>query len=157
MPSQRFPTGRTTGKVSQPDTTNSGRSGFTGLWGLTYRIAASNLITCGEITGFLTGIPSMAGTNARRSKVSYRLLEPEQHQHQNIVVVGGGDSAIEAAIALGSQPGNKVILSYRGEALSRIKPMNKERLDDMVAKKCVTIMFQSNIREIGEKEIKIST
>jgi len=90
-------------------------------------------------------------------KVSYRLLEPEQHQHQNIVVVGGGDSAVEAAIALGSQPGNKVILSYRGEALSRIKPMNKERLDDMVAKKCVTIMFQSNIREIGEKEINIST
>ena len=59
-------------------------------------------------------------------KVSYRLLEPEQHQHQNIVVVGGGDSAIEAAIALGSQPENNVILSYRGEAFSRIKPMNKE-------------------------------
>jgi len=90
-------------------------------------------------------------------KVSYRLLEPEQHQHQNIVVVGGGDSAIEAAIALGSQPENNVILSYRGEAFSRIKPMNKERLDGMVAKKCVTIILQSNIREIGEKDIKIST
>ncbi|MBI5038702.1 MAG: NAD(P)-binding domain-containing protein, partial [Nitrospirae bacterium] len=90
-------------------------------------------------------------------KVSYRLLEPEQHQHQNIVVVGGGDSAIEAAIALGSQPENNVTLSYRGEAFSRIKPMNRERLDGMVAKKCVTIIFQSNIREIGEKDIKIST
>ena len=90
-------------------------------------------------------------------KVSYRLLEPEQHQNQNIVVVGGGDSAIEAAIALAGQPQNNVVLSYRGEAFSRIKPMNKQRLDDRVARKAITIMFTSNIKEIGEKYIKIST
>ncbi len=90
-------------------------------------------------------------------KVSYRLLEPEQHQNQNIVVVGGGDSAIEAAIALAGQPQNNVVLSYRGEAFSRIKPVNKQRLDDRVAKKAITIMFTSNIKEIGGKYIKIST
>lgn len=104
------------------------------------------------------GTPRKLGVPGEKlPKVSYRLLEPEQHQHQNIVVVGGGDSAVEAAIALGGQPGNKVILSYRGEAFSRIKPTNKERLDGMVAKKCVIIMFQTNIREIGEKDIKIAT
>ena len=104
------------------------------------------------------GTPRKLGVPGEKlPKVSYRLLEPEQHKAQNLLVVGGGDSAIEAAIALASQPQNKVVLSYRGEAFGRIKPMNKERLDDMVAKKCVTIMFKSNIKEIDEKSVKIST
>src|SRR4030066_1746566 len=90
-------------------------------------------------------------------KVSYRLLDPEQHQKQHLLVVGGGDSAVEAAIALSDQPGNTVILSYRGDAFGRIKPMNKERLDKMVEKQSVQVMLSSNVKEIGEKSIKIAT
>ena len=90
-------------------------------------------------------------------KVSYRLLEPEQHQNQDILVVGGGDSAVEAAIALSDQPKNRVALSYRGEAFSRIKPANKERLDEKVSKKALNAIFKSNVKEIGEKSIKIAT
>src|SRR3990172_5483476 len=90
-------------------------------------------------------------------KVSYRLLEPEQHQNQDILVVGGGDSAVEAAIALSDQPKNRVALSYRGEAFSRIKPANKERLDEKVSKKALNAIFKSNVKEIGEKYIKIAT
>ena len=90
-------------------------------------------------------------------KVSYRLLDPEQHQKQHLLVVGGGDSAVEAAIALSDQPGNTVTLSYRGDAFSRIKPMNKERLDRMIEKQSVQVMLNSNVKEIGEKSIKIAT
>lgn len=89
-------------------------------------------------------------------KVTYRLLDPEQHRDHNIIVVGGGDSAVEAAIALADQPGNKVILSYRGSAFARIKPMNKERLDKAIGKS-LKIELNTNLTEITEKEIKLST
>ena len=90
-------------------------------------------------------------------KVSYRLLDPEQHQKQHLLVVGGGDSAVEAAIALSDQPGNTVTLSYRGDAFGRIKPMNKERLEKMVEKQSVKVILSSNVKEIGEKSVKIAT
>ncbi|MCC7202082.1 MAG: NAD(P)-binding domain-containing protein [Nitrospirae bacterium] len=89
-------------------------------------------------------------------KVSYRLLDAEQHKNQHLLVVGGGDSAVEAAMALSDQPGNKVILSYRGEAFGRIKPMNKERLDQRVGKKSIEVILNSNVKEISEKMIKIA-
>lgn len=90
------------------------------------------------------------------SKVTYRLLDPEQHKGQNLLVVGGGDSAVEAAMALAAQPGNKVLLSYRGEAFNRIKPMNKVRLDEALTRKSLTVALNSNVKEIREKEVKIA-
>lgn len=89
-------------------------------------------------------------------KVAYRLLDPEQHKNQRLLVVGGGDSAVETAIALSRPPGNDVVLSYRGDAFSRIKPANKQRLDEAASQKTIKIMLNSNVREIGEKEIKIA-
>ncbi len=59
-------------------------------------------------------------------KVAYRLLEPEIISGKEIMIVGGGDSAIESALMLAEQ--NRVTLSYRSEAFSRIKPMNQERI-----------------------------
>jgi thioredoxin reductase len=57
-----------------------------------------------------------------KEKVAYRLLEPEEISGKHIIVVGGGDSAIESALLLADQ--NHVILSYRNEVFSRIKPLN---------------------------------
>lgn len=90
-------------------------------------------------------------------KVYYRLLEPEQHQNENILVVGGGDSAIEAAIAINDQPGNRVTISYRGENFSRIKPKNSERLNAILSKKSSSfkVVFNSTVKEIGAKEVKL--
>ena len=88
------------------------------------------------------------------SKGSYSLLDPEQHKGHDIIVVGGGDSAVEAAMSLASC-GNRVPLSYRGEALSRIKPGNKDRLDKSVAEKKVTLLLNSNIKEIRAKDAQI--
>lgn len=103
------------------------------------------------------GTPRKLGVPGEESpKVAYRLSDPEQHQNHNVIVVGGGDSAIEAAISLSKQPGNNVVLSYRGEAFSRIKPANKQRLDEAVSNNSVKVMLNSNVKEIGEKEIKMA-
>ncbi|MFZ1677176.1 MAG: NAD(P)-binding domain-containing protein [Saprospiraceae bacterium] len=87
-------------------------------------------------------------------KVAYRLLEPENIQDKNILVVGGGDSAIEAALALADQ--NKVILSYRGEAFQRIKVKNGEKVNKAIADGTVEVRFNSNVVEIDELSIIIA-
>jgi thioredoxin reductase len=62
-------------------------------------------------------------------KVVYRLIEPEQYRGRRVLVVGGGDSAVEAALACAEQPDARVTLAYRGDAFNRIKAKNRERLD----------------------------
>jgi NosR/NirI family nitrous oxide reductase transcriptional regulator len=60
-------------------------------------------------------------------KVSNRLFDPKEFTGQNVLVVGGGDSALETAIALG-MAGAHVILSYRKKEFSRPKPDNIDKL-----------------------------
>jgi len=75
------------------------------------------------------GTPRKLGVRGEElSKVVYRLVDPEQYRGREALVVGGGDSAIEAACALAEQPGTKVIISYRGDAFNRAKAANRERL-----------------------------
>jgi len=59
-------------------------------------------------------------------KVVYRLIDAEQYRGQGVLVVRGGDSAIEAAAGVAAQPGTDVTLSYRSAAFSRAKPKNRE-------------------------------
>ena len=66
-----------------------------------------------------------------KEKVAYRLLEPEEISGKHIIVVGGGDSAVESALLLSEQ--NNVILSYRNEVFNRIKPLNSIALNKAVA------------------------
>ncbi len=87
-------------------------------------------------------------------KVAYRLLEPEIIHQKNILVVGGGDSAIEAALALAGQ--NNVILSYRGETFQRIKPGNSQKINDAIAQDKIDVRFNSNVMVIGEDHISLS-
>jgi thioredoxin reductase/Pyruvate/2-oxoacid:ferredoxin oxidoreductase delta subunit len=89
-----------------------------------------------------------------KEKVAYRLLEPENISGQNILVVGGGDSAIEAALSLADA--NKVILSYRGDAFQRIKPKNGERIQQAVAESKVEINFNSNVLNIGDENVTLA-
>lgn len=81
-------------------------------------------------------------------KVIYSLLEPEVYERDRILVVGGGDSAVEAALALADQPHNQVTISYRKDAFSRIKPANLERIEDAVARRRVEILWSTNVKEI---------
>jgi len=77
-------------------------------------------------------------------KVAYSLREPEAFQNDRVAVVGGGDSAIEAALAL-AEHGNEVTISYRREAFSRIKPQNHDRIQDAVQAGMVDVLWRTNV------------
>ncbi|MDH5638909.1 MAG: NAD(P)-binding domain-containing protein [Nitrospinota bacterium] len=89
-------------------------------------------------------------------KVMYRLLEPERYANQKLLVVGGGDSALESAMSLASQAGNQVTLSYRGEAFSRAKAPNRARLDAMAAEGKINVLYQSNVLKFRGDKVDIS-
>ncbi|MCC7259127.1 MAG: FAD-dependent oxidoreductase, partial [Gammaproteobacteria bacterium] len=79
------------------------------------------------------------------SKVTYKLIEPEQYRDREVLVVGGGDSALEAATTLSEVPGSRVALSYRAEAFSRAKPANRERLRAAAEAGRVNVLFRSEV------------
>lgn len=88
-------------------------------------------------------------------KVVYRLLDPAQYRNQHVLVVGGGDSALEAAIAVAAEPGTQVTLSYRSEAFGRVKEMNRKRLAQAETGGRLRVVLQSTVKEIGTKKIKL--
>lgn len=88
-------------------------------------------------------------------KVAYRLLEPEQFQHKHVLVVGGGDSAVEAAVTLGEEQGCRVTLSYRKAGFSRIKHGNQERLDEAVAAGRVRLRTETELHDIGPGRVRL--
>jgi thioredoxin reductase len=86
-------------------------------------------------------------------KVVYRLIDPEQYRGQHVVVVGGGDSALEAAIAIAEQPGTTVTLSYRSDAFGRGKPKNRDRLKEMSEKGRIDVRLKSTIKLIEKDKV----
>jgi thioredoxin reductase len=77
------------------------------------------------------------------AKVMYRLIEADHYVNKKILVIGGGDSAVEAAMGLAHQVGNTVTLSYRQSAFSRIKDRNAKRIEDFMRRGKVTVLFNS--------------
>jgi thioredoxin reductase len=95
------------------------------------------------------GIPRKLGVPGEElPKVAYSLREPESFVGDRIVVVGGGDSAVEAALALTEQPGNEVRISYRGEGFRRVKPKNHERVEAALAAGSLEILWNTNLVRI---------
>ena len=86
-------------------------------------------------------------------KVAYRLLEPELIENKNIVVVGGGDSAIETALLLTDQ--NQVTLSYRGDSFGRIKVANNQKIKEAISLQEIDVRFNTNLKSIEEDKVKI--
>lgn len=96
-----------------------------------------------------TGTPRKLGVKGEQlAKVMYRLIEADHYVNKKILVVGGGDSAIEAAMGLGHQHGNTVTLSYRKESFSRIKERNATRIEECMRTGKVKVVFNSNPVEI---------
>ena len=87
-------------------------------------------------------------------KVAYRLLEPEQISNKKIIVIGGGDSAIESALLL--KDGNEVILSYRKDKFSRLKPKNRENIEEAIANNSIKVVYNSNLVSINDKSVLIN-
>ncbi len=86
-------------------------------------------------------------------KVMYRLIEADHYINKRILVVGGGDSAVEAAMGLANQSGNQVTLCYRGERFSRIKERNTKRIEEFSKKGKVKVLFQSNPVEFKPESV----
>jgi thioredoxin reductase/Pyruvate/2-oxoacid:ferredoxin oxidoreductase delta subunit len=114
--------------------------------------AASILLAIGR-----RGSPRKLGVpGEKKPKVYYRLLEPEQIHDKNILVVGGGDSAVESALLLADE-NNYVTLSYRGEAFKRLKPKNLERLEKAKEAKKINVILNSNVKEIKDDSVILLT
>jgi len=83
-------------------------------------------------------------------KVMYSLLDAEAYTGAKILVVGGGDSAVETALGLAYQKGNRVTLSYRGAAFTRIKERNAQRLRQ---ESRIDVILNSQPKEIRERSV----
>ncbi len=99
------------------------------------------------------GTPRKLGVpGEEKEKVAYRLIEPELIKDKNIIVVGGGDSAIEAAVQLAAE-GNDVTLSYRKDNFSRIKPKNLENINKASESGAVKLILNSNLIEVKDDSV----
>lgn len=81
-------------------------------------------------------------------KVVYRLVDAAQYRGQHVLVVGGGDSAIEAALTIAEEPGTTVTLSYRGDSFSRSKLKNRQKVEEAAAGGRLKIHFKSSVKKI---------
>ena len=88
-------------------------------------------------------------------KVSYNLNDPAEWKGKHVLVVGGGDSAIEAAVAISKQPGATVTLSYRSGAFSRAAARNVESIKEQEKAGRVNVMLNSNVTKVEDRRVSI--
>jgi thioredoxin reductase/ferredoxin len=102
------------------------------------------------------GTPRRLGVPGEdRPKVTYQLTDPGLHRGREVLVVGGGDSAVESALILAK--GNRVTLSYRGEAFTRLKPRNADRLAAALERGEARLLLGSRVLEIGARDVTLAT
>lgn len=95
------------------------------------------------------GTPRRLGVPGEQlDKVAYSMLDAAGYRDRKILVVGGGDSAVEAALALAEQPGNEVVLSYRREHFSRLKAKNERRIQAAFEDGLVQARLGTSVSEI---------
>lgn len=90
-------------------------------------------------------------------KVMYKLMDAETYKNCKILVVGGGDSAIEAALGLAHQKGNEVIISYRKENFFRLKTRNESNIEKAISDKLLKVMFNSSPTKIEKDFVTLIT
>jgi thioredoxin reductase (NADPH) len=113
--------------------------------------AASVLLAIGR-----RGTPRKLGVPGEElPKVVYRLIDPEQYRGQQVLVVGGGDSALEAAASVAELGDTRVVLSYRGEAFQRAKTRNRSRIEEARTNGQLEVLLGSQIRYIQPDEVLI--
>lgn len=102
------------------------------------------------------GTPRKLGVPGEElDKVSYRLLDSRQFRDQQVLVVGGGDSALEAAHSIADEQGASVILSYRGDSFNRAKEKNRQKVSLAQQRGNLTVLLASRIRRITDTHVYI--
>jgi putative YpdA family bacillithiol system oxidoreductase len=105
------------------------------------------------------GTPRKLGVKGEElPHVLYRLIEADHYTNQNILIVGGGDSAVEAAMGLAHQAGNKVTVSYRKGEFSRLKDRNTKRIEEHIKSQKLEVLFNSSPTEfrVGSVSIEVA-
>jgi thioredoxin reductase/ferredoxin len=114
-------------------------------------LAASVLLAIGR-----RGTPRKLDVEGEdQAKVVYRMIDPEQYRRRHVLVVGGGDSALEAAASIARQPGTTVTLSHRSEAFSRAKVKNREDVEAARKSGRLKVLLQSSVKRIGQHDVEI--
>ena len=104
------------------------------------------------------GTPRKLGVPGEElEKVMYRLQDAESYEGQRVLIVGGGDSAVEAAIGLARQRGNQVALSYRRDKLVRIKRANEQRIAELLASGRIRGLFGTDVERITPGSVALRT
>ena len=102
------------------------------------------------------GTPRKLGVSGEDlPKVVYRLIDPEQYSGMHVLVVGGGDSALEAACSIAEEKGTTVTLSYRSEAFGRSKQKNRDRLANLEVRGKVKVLLKSNVKDVTNDRVTI--
>lgn len=86
-------------------------------------------------------------------KVTYLLLHPEQYAGKKVLVVGGGDSALEIAQMVAAEPGTVVSISYRSPAFGRAKQRNKDNIEKLIREGRVNALMSSNVVSIHPDKV----
>jgi thioredoxin reductase/NAD-dependent dihydropyrimidine dehydrogenase PreA subunit len=87
------------------------------------------------------------------TKVTYALIDPDEYKRKKVLVVGAGDSALEAAAQLVEEAQAEVAISYRGTAFARAREANRRRVEELAAKKKLRILFSSEVKEVRPREV----
>lgn len=104
------------------------------------------------------GTPRMLDVpGEEQSKVVYRLIDPEQYRGQHVLVVGGGDSALEAAGSIADEEGTTVTLSYRADAFSRARAKNRDRVAAASESGRLEVILNSTVERIGTHDVILKT
>ncbi len=126
-------------------------NGFTVITGKNSYRTRSVLLTIGR-----RGTPRKLGVDGEeQSKVVYRLTDPAQYRGQHVLVVGGGDSALEAATSIADEDDTTVTISYRSSSFSRAKLKNREKVELQAAEGRLNVMLSTKVKAIGPDSVSI--
>lgn len=104
------------------------------------------------------GTPRRLGVPGEElNKVLYDIVEMDAFAGQRVLVVGGGDSAIESAVGLARQPDTEVTLSYRGTEFAKVKERNRVKLGEAVEQGRVRLLLPSQVREIRAGSVMLES
>jgi len=103
------------------------------------------------------GTPRKLGVSGEElPKVIYSLMDPAEFVDKHVLIVGGGDSALEAALSIADEAGTQVTISYRSESFSRAKQKNQDKIKEAVNKGNLKLILPSTVKIIDKDTVTLN-